>query len=94
MYEDKLDIQIAVETETPDVVIEIEEETPEIEIMVESGGEGREIYSGEYEVEPKFFEDTVLQTKDKIMARNVTVNEIRIEKVSSPTGGYVYYIGT
>ena len=34
MYEDNLDIQIAVEMETPDVVIEIEEETPEIEIMV------------------------------------------------------------
>lgn len=102
--EEKLNIQINVETEMPDIQISVGEETPEIEMRIEeenpdiqilmtSDGEEREIYSGSYEVDPRFFNDMVLETKDKIMTDDVTVKEIRIEKVSAPKGGYVYYIG-
>ena len=93
MSDKELDIQISIEQEIPDIQLSISENNPEIEFAVESGGDTHETYDGEYEVDPKFFEDTVLNTKNKVMIKNVTVNEIRVEKVTSPTGGYVYYIG-
>lgn len=88
-----LDIQISLELETPDIQIGIDPDIPDIEIEVASGGDSYPTYEGEYEVEPKAFAETVLPTKNKLMTENVTVNEIRVQKVSAPGGGYVYYIG-
>lgn len=89
-----LDIQINLELETPDIQIGIEPDIADIQIEVASGGTSYPTYDGSYEVEPKAFANTVLPTKNKLMTNDVTVNEIRVQKVSAPGGGYVYYIGT
>lgn len=51
-------------------------------------------YDGETEVEPKVSEETILPTKDKLLRSDIRVKEISVQKVSTPTGGYVYHIGT
>lgn len=49
-------------------------------------------YEGEYVVEPSFSPQT-LPTKEKVLAEDVTVNAIRVERVSNAHGTTVY-IGT
>lgn len=53
---------------------------------------GGEEYDGDYQVNPKFAEQ-VLETKDKLMQENVTVNPIEVARVSNPSGGTTVYIG-
>ena len=49
-------------------------------------------YIGEYDVIPKF-ETQTLSTKNKNMVADVTVEEIPVEKVGNPSGGYTVTIG-
>ena len=49
-------------------------------------------YTGEYTVDPDF-DGKVLQTRQKYMRDNVTINPIQVESVSNPTGGRTVYIG-
>lgn len=51
-----------------------------------------ERYQGEYDVEPSFTEKT-LKTKDKLLLDDVTVNPIRVERMSNAAGGITVYIG-
>lgn len=55
------------------------------------GGSG-EIYDGPYTVEPTFGKQ-MLETKNKTLYNDVTVNAIRVERVSN-THGTTVYIGT
>ena len=50
-------------------------------------------YNGEYEVTPKFEEQT-LETKDKVMSENVTVHKIPRYDVANEAGGVTVYIAT
>ena len=50
------------------------------------------IYQGQTEVTPDF-NGTVLDTAQKIVLSNITVNPIQVEYVSNPTGGRTVYIG-
>lgn len=50
------------------------------------------VYTGEYEVNPSFTEK-ILETQNKLMTDNVTVNGIQIEQVSNTSGGLTVYIG-
>ena len=59
------------------------------EVLV--GGSG-EIYNGPYTVEPTFGRQS-LATKNKTLYNDVTVNAIRVERVSN-THGTTVYIGT
>ena len=49
-------------------------------------------YTGQTTVDPDF-EGTVLETAQKIMLSNITVNPIQVESVSNPMGGRTVYIG-
>lgn len=51
-------------------------------------------YEGEYVVTPKMFEGTVLPTKDKTMADDVTVLEVPFYEVTNESGGTTVYIAT
>ncbi len=50
------------------------------------------VYTGETTVNPDF-NGTVLQTAQKIVTNNITVNPIQVESVSNIQGGRTVYIG-
>ena len=50
-------------------------------------------YEGPYEVTPKIHSSVVLQTNNKTMTDNVTVNEITVASVQNPQGGKTVWIG-
>lgn len=52
-----------------------------------------EVYSGEYNVTPKAWEETVLPTADKLLTDDVRVFEIPYAEVSNIQGGYTVTIG-
>lgn len=49
-------------------------------------------YTGSYIIDPDF-EGQVLQTRQKYMIDNVTINPIQVESVSNIKGGRTVYIG-
>lgn len=49
-------------------------------------------YTGEYEVDPTF-SSQVLETKDKFMSDDVTINAIAVQSVTNPSGGNTIFIG-
>lgn len=56
------------------------------------GGGGGEPYTGKYTVNPTFGTQT-LETKDKHLRDNVTVQPIEVSRVSNPAGGKTIFIG-
>ena len=52
-----------------------------------------ETYDGAYEVTPKAFDETVLETERKLMRHDVTVREIPYYETSNLSGGYTAIIG-
>lgn len=53
-------------------------------------GESYDIYDGEYTVTPKAHNETILETREKLMADNVTVNKIPYYETSNESGLTVY----
>ena len=51
-----------------------------------------EVYDGDYIVDPHFNTQT-LETKNKAMRDDVTINEIAVSKVTNPQGGNTVWIG-
>lgn len=51
-----------------------------------------ETYTGEYDIDPDFAQQ-VLETRNKLMADNVTVEPIEVQRVSNAAGGRTVYIG-
>ena len=49
-------------------------------------------YDGPYEVTPRFYEQ-VLETKEKLMIDDVTVDVIPVHEVTNPAGGITVTIG-
>ena len=49
-------------------------------------------YTGEYTVVPDFYEQT-LDTKNRRLKDDVTVEAIRVSRTSNPSGGTTVYIG-
>lgn len=49
-------------------------------------------YDGDYNVIPRVYQQ-VLETKDKLMTDNVTVEVIPLSKVINPSNGYTVTIG-
>lgn len=72
----------------------------EVDLEIEADGEfgsytkitGDETYTGEYIVTPKAYNQTILQTRDKVMADNVTVLEVPYWETSNPFDGKTVYI--
>jgi len=52
----------------------------------------KDYYEGTYIVVPNFNEQK-LETKEKTMRDDVTVNPIQVERTSNPQGGQTIYIG-
>lgn len=55
-------------------------------------GVDADTYDGEYSVKPTF-EQQKLNTKDKLMIDDVTIDEISVVKVSNTSGGNTVIIG-
>ena len=49
-------------------------------------------YDGQYEINPSF-DDQILETKNKLMTDDVTVNAITVSRTTNPSGGKTVYIG-
>lgn len=64
---------------------------PEFDVAVNTQGDVVP-YTGDYIVDPDFATQT-LETKEKYMLDNVTVNPIEVARVSNPAGGRTIYIG-
>ena len=77
-------------------ILTVEEEKPipltVSEQFVNRGDDFRPHYDGDYVINPAFFEQT-LETADKIMDADVTVNPIEVSRTSNPSGGKTVYIG-
>lgn len=54
---------------------------------------GHEYFNGDYEVIPKI-ESQSLETKDKLMSKDVLIKSIPYYEVSNPQGGNTVYIGS
>ena len=54
---------------------------------------GYRYFNGDYEVVPKV-ENQSLETKDKLMAKDVLIKSIPYYEVSNPQGGNTVYIGS
>ena len=50
------------------------------------------LYTGEYEVDPKF-EDQTLETKNTALTDDVLVNAITVSRTTNTSGGNTVYIG-
>lgn len=74
-----------------DIIIE---ETPIINLTIEEGGGGSPLpyYDGEYSVVPRKIEQ-VLETKNKSMRDDVTIDPINYAEVTNPQGGKTATIG-
>lgn len=51
-----------------------------------------DVYTGDYIIDPRF-ETQTLQTKNKWMHEDVTINEIAVSSVQNPQGGNTVWIG-
>ena len=80
------DIYFVVDIENNNIVFELLQEneiTFEVEKIV---GVMPEIYTGAYQVTPKAFEETILDTDNKLMTDDVTVYEIPYAETSNTYG--------
>ena len=86
-----LDIELSESTQALDVFLSDSNQTLDVEMI--GGGEGRfPYYDGAYVVDPRKVAQ-VLETKDKSMSDDVTINAIFYSEVSNPAGGDTCYIG-
>lgn len=75
---------------------ELVAESKEFDLEVDSATvvyTGGELYTGSYEVTPKVAQSTVLETTNKILAKNVTVKKIPQFEVSNEANGKTLIIG-
>lgn len=63
--------------------------TLEEPIIIHDGG-GYDVYHGQYEVTPSAHNQIVLETREKLMADDVTVNKIPYYETSNESGLTVY----
>ena len=72
-------------------------EEPETNFTIEEtiviSGETYDVYRGEYEVTPKAHSETILETREKLMADDVTVLKIPYYETSNESGLTVYIAG-
>lgn len=86
-----LDIELSESSQALDVFLSDSNQTLDVELF--GGGAGRfPYYDGAYVVDPRKVAQ-VLETKDKSMSDDVTINAIFYSEVSNPAGGDTCYIG-
>lgn len=69
--------------------LEIEIEDVELEIEFDTSGV-YDYYEGPYDVIPLAWDDQILETREKIMRRNVHVEKIPYYETTNPSGKTVY----
>lgn len=75
------------------IEIDIIDDEEVLELEIEEGGGGcLPFYDGPYNVEPRRV-DQVLETQNKSMSNDVTINEIYYAETSNISGGITCYIG-
>lgn len=73
--------------------VELSESSQEFEIELVGGGSGRlPYYTGDYEVDPRKVEQTLL-TKNKSMREDVVIHPIFYQETSNISGGLTAVIG-
>ena len=86
-----LDVFLSQSSQNLDIFLE--DGSQELEIELVGGSEGRlPWYLGDYVVDPRKVEQT-LETKNKSMRDDVTVNPIFYAETSNPSGGLTAVIG-
>ena len=55
-------------------------------------GDNTEVYTGDYEVDPRAFESTTLNTRNKKLLQDVVVKPIQYSEVTNESGGSTIYI--
>ena len=93
MAEAALDLSIGTQESTKDVQIQIGKNTKRVAIQIEKSTTPYEEYQGPYDVTPTFFYGTTLETVQKVMIQDVTVQPIPVSSVSNPAGGRTVTIG-
>ena len=85
-------IELYINSEEYELVAENQEFELEVEpaLMVYTGGEP---YVGGYEVTPKVAQSTVLETANKVLAKDITVKKIPQFEVSNEAAGKTLIIG-
>lgn len=68
-------------------------ESGEVGVYMSAGGNALPTYTGETTVIPKAFMQTILETANKSVYSDITVEEIPYEEVSNISGGYTVSIG-
>lgn len=82
--EEELDLTLESEEEL-DVVLEID--------IIEVPVYDHEIYDGEYDITPLAFQEQELETKDKLLEKNIKIKEIPFFETSNQYGNTVYIGG-
>lgn len=87
-------IPLKVELSHKNIVLKVESNNKTIPLQI--AAEYRPIagdpYPGPYVVDPAFSEQ-ILETRNKVMTDDVTVNPIEVSRTSNPAGGITVYIG-
>lgn len=73
--------------------VELSQSSQDFDVELVGGGSGRlPYYTGAYVVDPRKVEQ-ILETKNKSMREDVTINEIYYSETSNLGGGLTAYIG-
>ena len=89
-----LDISMAVASQDKEMEISVSHRRKYMTLSIEKSTTPLPDYEGPYEVESKLYYGQILQTKNKRMAANMTVNPVSIQSVSNPQGGRTVTIGS
>lgn len=89
-----LDIQMEIGGQDRTMEISVNRRRKYMTMAVEKSTTPYPEYDGPYNVEPRFFTGHTLETRNKAMTDNVTVEPIRIYEVSNPAGGITVTIGS
>lgn len=78
---------------TPAQHIKVRTDAGETHIKVSHGSTNLPVYTGDYVVIPRKTQDILLDTKNKAMLDNVTVEKIHYTETSNESGGMTAIIG-
>ena len=94
MSEIALDIQMEIGSQHRTMEMNVNRRRKYMTMTVEKSTTPYPTYDGPYNVEPRFFTGHTLETKNKAMTDNVTVDPIKVYEVSNPYGGKTMTIGS
>ena len=96
-YDIPLVVDLEVESDQVEFDLEIENDIFEFDLEADQtiviNKIGGDAYEGPYEVTPRAHNETILETRNKLMADNVTVLEIPYWETTNPDGKTVYIAG-